>query len=170
MTDQFVGEIRMFGGNFAPTGWALCNGQLLPINQNQALFSLLGTQYGGDGRTNFALPNLQGRTAMDQGQGPGLTQRDMGEQSGAETVTLTQQQMPAHTHVPQATVGAGNRQSPAGANWAEVRGRLYGTTAGVAMAPARWRPPVARSRTTTSRPTWRSPSSSPWWASSRPRQ
>lgn len=134
MSDPFVGEIRMFGGNFAPVGWALCNGQIVPISQNTALFSLLGTQYGGNGTSTFALPNLQGLTPMHQGQGPGLTPRTMGDQGGVETVTLTQQQLPAHTHLPQATIGAGNRQSPAGANWSSIRGRLYGTTAGVTMA------------------------------------
>ena len=135
MSDPFVGEIRMFGGNFAPTGWAMCNGQLLPISQNTALFSLLGTQYGGNGTSNFALPNLQGLTPMHQGQGPGLTPRSVGDQGGVETVTLTQQQIAPHTHPPLATAGAGNRQSPAGATWSSVRGRLYGTTADVAMAP-----------------------------------
>ena len=98
MADPFVAEIRMFGFNFAPKGWAFCNGQLLPISQNTALFSLLGTTYGGDGKSTFALPNLQGSTAMQQGQGPGLSLRDLGEQSGSETVTLLQSEMPLHNH------------------------------------------------------------------------
>lgn len=88
MTDQFVAEIRLFGGNFAPKGWALTNGQLMPINQNTALFSLLGTQFGGNGQNNFALPNFQSRMPMNQGQGPGLSNRVMGEQDGVETITL----------------------------------------------------------------------------------
>jgi microcystin-dependent protein len=88
MTDQFVAEIRIFGGNFAPKGWALSNGQILPISQNTALFSLVGTFYGGDGRQNFALPDLQGRMPMHQGQGPGLSIRNLGDRGGAETTTL----------------------------------------------------------------------------------
>lgn len=103
MSDQFVAEIRIFPFNFAPTGWALCNGQILPISQNTALFSLLGTTYGGDGKSNFALPNLQGSTPMQQGQGPGLSLRDLGEVGGEQTVTLLQTEMPAHSH----TVNAG---------------------------------------------------------------
>jgi microcystin-dependent protein len=88
MADQFVAEIRLFPGNFAPVGWALSNGQLLPISQNTALFSLLGTQFGGDGRSNFALPNFQSRMPMGQGQGGGLSPRNVGDQGGAETITL----------------------------------------------------------------------------------
>ena len=88
MTDQFVAEIRMFGGNFAPIGWALTNGQIIAISQNTALFSLVGTFYGGDGKSNFALPNLQGRMPMHQGQGPGLSFRDLGDTGGVETTTL----------------------------------------------------------------------------------
>src|SRR5579862_7524403 len=98
MADQFVAEIRMFAGNFAPRGWALCNGQLLPISQNTALFSLLGTTYGGDGKSNFALPNLQGASPMHLGQGPGLSLREEGEQGGETSVTLLATQLPAHTH------------------------------------------------------------------------
>jgi microcystin-dependent protein len=98
MSDPFVAEIRIFAGNFAPRGWALCNGQLLPISQNTALFSLVGTTYGGDGRTTFALPNLQGRAPMQPGRGPGLSDRRLGERGGVETVTLTAAQMPNHDH------------------------------------------------------------------------
>lgn len=98
MADPFVAEIRIFPFNFAPKGWAFCNGQLLPISQNTALFSLLGTTYGGDGKSTFALPDLQGSAAMHPGQGQGLSLRDLGEQGGAETVTLLESEMPAHTH------------------------------------------------------------------------
>lgn len=98
MTEPFVGELRLMGFNFAPTGWAQCNGQLLPINQNQALFSLLGTYYGGDGQTTFALPDLRGRLPMHAGQGPGLSDRTQGETGGSEAVTLTTTQLPAHAH------------------------------------------------------------------------
>jgi len=98
MSDQFVAEIRIFPFNFAPTGWAFCNGQLLPISQNTALFSLLGTYYGGDGKSTFALPNLQGMVVVQPGQGPGLSTRYLGESSGSETVTLLQSEIPAHTH------------------------------------------------------------------------
>ena len=96
--DPFVAEIRIFAGNFAPTGWALCNGQLMPISQNTALFSLLGTTYGGDGKSTFALPDLQGRAPMHPGQGPGLRLHDLGESGGTESITLLSWEMPAHTH------------------------------------------------------------------------
>src|SRR5438034_4503587 len=98
MADPFVAEIRLFGFNFAPKGWAMCNGQLLPISQNTALFSLLGTTYGGNGQTTFALPNLQGSVPMGAGQGQGLSVRDLGEAGGSEAVTLLASEMPAHTH------------------------------------------------------------------------
>lgn len=98
MADQFVAEIRIFTGNFAPRGWAFCNGQLLPISQNTALFSLLGTMYGGDGKSTFGLPNLQGRSPMFWGQGPGLSLYDQGQTDGSETVTLLESEMPAHRH------------------------------------------------------------------------
>jgi microcystin-dependent protein len=104
MSDQFVAEIRIFPFNFAPTGWAFCNGQLLPISQNTALFSLLGTTYGGDGKSTFALPNMQGSAPMQQGQGQGLSLRDLGEQSGVDSITLIQSEMPLHNH----TLGAQN--------------------------------------------------------------
>lgn len=98
MADPFVAEIRIFPFNFAPQGWAFCDGQLLPISQNTALFSLLGTTYGGNGVSTFGLPNLQGRVAMQPGQGPGLSLRDLGEIGGSETVTLLQSEIPAHAH------------------------------------------------------------------------
>jgi microcystin-dependent protein len=112
MAAPFVAEIRIFGCNFAPTGWAFCNGQLLPISQNTALFSLLGTFYGGDGKSTFALPNLQGSVALGQGQGPGLSQRFLGEQGGSETVTLIQSEIPAHTHFWQAAVDKADNSVP----------------------------------------------------------
>ena len=96
--EEMIGVIKMFGGNFAPRGWALCDGQLLPISQNAALFSILGTTYGGDGRTTFALPDLRGRAPMHQGSGPGLTGRSLGEKGGSETNTLNANQMPSHGH------------------------------------------------------------------------
>jgi microcystin-dependent protein len=98
MSNPFLAEIRIFTGNFAPKGWATCNGQILPLSQNTALFSLLGTTYGGDGKSNFALPNLQGSAPMQAGQGPGLSLRDLGETGGEQTVTLLQTEMPSHTH------------------------------------------------------------------------
>ena len=110
--DPFVGEIRVVGFNFAPQGWALCNGQLLPISQNTALFSLLGTTYGGDGRTTFALPNLQGRAAMHPGQGPGLTLRDLGETGGTTEETLSQAQIPQHNHALNAASGSATTGTP----------------------------------------------------------
>ena len=113
MTDQFVAEIRIFPFNFAPTGWAFCNGQLLPISQNTALFSLLGTFYGGDGKSTFALPDLQGSVAVHSGQGPGLSDRFLGEQSGSETVTLLGSEMPVHTHSLRANPQLGDSPSPA---------------------------------------------------------
>ena len=96
--DPFVAEIRIFGFNFAPKGWAFCDGQILPISQNTALFSLLGTTYGGDGKSNFALPNMQGNAPMHPGQGPGLSLHDLGETGGSETVTLLDSEMAAHAH------------------------------------------------------------------------
>jgi microcystin-dependent protein len=96
--DPFVAEIRIFPFNFAPKGWAWCNGQLLPISQNTALFSLLGTTYGGDGKSTFALPNMEGNAPMHPGQGPGLSLHDLGEMGGSETVTLLDSEMPGHTH------------------------------------------------------------------------
>lgn len=98
MADPFVAEIRIFPFNFAPRGWAFCDGQLLPLSQNTALFSLLGTTYGGNGKSNFALPDLQGRAPMHPGQGPGLSLHDLGETGGSETVTLLESEIPSHSH------------------------------------------------------------------------
>jgi microcystin-dependent protein len=115
MSDQYLGEIRMFAGNFAPYGWALCNGQLLAISQNTALFSLIGTYYGGDGVTTFALPNLQSRAPIHQGQGLGLSPYVIGQNGGTENVTLTTQQMPQHNHVINAFAGPGGTTHPGNA-------------------------------------------------------
>ncbi|WP_034344063.1 phage tail protein [Deinococcus misasensis] len=114
MADPFVAEIRIFPFYFAPTGWAFCNGQILPISQNTALFSLLGTTYGGDGKSTFALPDLQGSAAMHPGQGQGLSLRDLGEIGGAQYVTLLQTEMPAHSHTLSASLGEATERAPAG--------------------------------------------------------
>jgi microcystin-dependent protein len=114
MSDPFLAEIRIFTGNFAPKGWALCDGQLLPISQNTALFSLLGTSFGGDGKSNFALPNLQGMAPMFWGQGPGLSLRDLGETGGETEVTLLTTEIPAHRHPVGATSLVGDQVSPGG--------------------------------------------------------
>src|SRR5258707_10016448 len=114
MSDQFIGEIRMFAGNFAPAGWALCNGQLLLVTQNTALFAIIGTTYGGNGTTNFAVPNLQGIAPMQPGQGAGLSNHDLGETAGVTTVTLTPQQSAAHSHLLQANTAVGNSATPSG--------------------------------------------------------
>jgi len=114
MSEPFLGEVRIFAGNFPPTGWAFCNGQLIPIAQNTALFSLLGTYYGGDGVRNFALPNLVQRMPLHQGDGPGLSPRELGESGGSSAVALQQNQIPSHSHAQQATtavattIGANN--------------------------------------------------------------
>jgi microcystin-dependent protein len=118
MSDPFVAEIRIFAGNFAPTGWALCNGQLLPISQNTALFSLIGTYYGGDGKSTFALPDLQGRTPVQVGQGPGLSLYDQGQAGGINAVTLLASELPPHNHVLNAKLAAADTASPTGASWA----------------------------------------------------
>lgn len=122
MSEPFIAEIRIFAGNFAPRGWAFCDGQLLQIAQNTALFSLVGTTYGGDGRNTFGLPNLQGRAPMHPGRGPGLTPRQLGERSGSESVTLTGAQMPAHTHTMRATNSPAASRDPAGNALARSRG------------------------------------------------
>ncbi len=117
MGTPYVGEIRMFAGNFAPAGWALCQGQLLAISQNETLFNLIGTTYGGDGQSTFALPNLQGRVLIHAGQGPGLSSHILGETGGVETVTLITNQIPAHSHVPQAAAATGSQSSPSNNIW-----------------------------------------------------
>ena len=114
MADPFVAEIRIFAGNFPPTGWATCDGQLMPISQNTALFSLLGTTYGGDGKSNFALPNMQGNAPMHPGQGPGLSLHDLGETGGSDTVTLLESEMPSHSHNFGASVRDATARSPGG--------------------------------------------------------
>lgn len=114
MADPFVAEIRIFPFNFPPKGWAFCDGQLLPISQNTALFSLLGTTYGGDGKSTFALPDLQGSAAMQPGQGQGLSLRDLGEMSGVESITLLQSEMPLHNHILNTSNNDGNNTQPAG--------------------------------------------------------
>ena len=117
MSEPFIGEIRMFGFSFAPQGWALCNGQLLPISQNTALFSLLGTTYGGDGRTTFALPDMQSRVPVCQGQGPGLSSYAEGLAGGAETVALVAAQMPGHAHPSRPAAAQPTQTSPRVARW-----------------------------------------------------
>lgn len=112
MASPFVAEIRIVGFNFAPTGWAQCNGQLLPISQNTALFSLLGTMYGGDGKSTFALPNLQGNAALGVGQGAGLSEYFQGQESGSQFVTLLQSEIPVHTHAVRVSTQQGDLQEP----------------------------------------------------------
>jgi microcystin-dependent protein len=134
--DPFIGEIRVFGFTFAPTGWAQCQGQLLPISQNTALFSILGTTYGGDGRSTFALPNIQGKVGMGAGQGPGRSNRDLGENGGEEQIALTAQQMAAHTHAANCNSANGNAYGPGGNFWAQDAGggNDYATTGGAQMS------------------------------------
>ncbi len=146
MADPFVAEIRIFPFNFAPKGWAFCNGQILPISQNTALFSLLGTTYGGDGKSTFALPDLQGRAPMHPGQGPGLSLHDLGETGGSETVTLLESEMPAHSHTYNVSAGDATDRIPTGQKFASGLGGVvpYAPAAGapltqmspVALAPA----------------------------------
>jgi microcystin-dependent protein len=114
MADPFVAEIRIFPFNFAPKGWAWCDGQLMPLSQNTALFSLLGTTYGGNGKSNFALPDLQGRAPMHPGQGPGLSLHDLGETGGTETVTLLESEIPSHSHGLRCQSAPGDTATPAG--------------------------------------------------------
>ena len=123
MADPFVAEIRIFGFQFAPTGWAQCNGQLLPLSQNTALFSLLGTTYGGNGKSNFALPDMQANAPMHPGQGPGLSLHDLGETGGSEFVTLLESEMPAHAHTLRGNNTMGDTPIPAGNTLAR-----FGTT------------------------------------------
>ena len=139
MADQFVAEIRFFGFNFAPTGWAQCNGQVLPLSQNTALFSLLGTTYGGNGQSTFALPDLQGSVPIAPGQGPGLSLYDLGQTGGAATTTLLTSETPNHTHtVTAATTPLGTAAVPSAAvgYGRAASGNPYGSSgAQVAMAP-----------------------------------
>ena len=126
MSEPFVGEIRMFAGNFAPRGWAYCDGQLLAVSQNDALFSLLGTIYGGDGRTTFGLPDLRGRIPLHQGQGPGLSSRRLGSKSGGEKVTLTTNQLASHAHDFNANTAAAAGSAPQGKVLADATpARIY---------------------------------------------
>jgi microcystin-dependent protein len=139
MSNPFLGEIRMVGFNFAPTGWALCNGQLLSISQNTALFSLLGTQFGGDGISTFALPNLQSRVPIHAGQGPGLSPYVVGQAGGSESVALTASQMPVHNHGVNCSTSGGTQASPAnGYPAVESTGTSsdYATSANGTMNPA----------------------------------
>jgi microcystin-dependent protein len=133
MADPFLAEIRIFPFNFAPKGWAFCNGQLMPLSQNTALFSLLGTTYGGDGKSNFALPDMQGNAPMHPGQGPGLSLHDLGETGGSETVTLLESEIPAHSHAWTASAADGIAQSPAGQKLAQGVGINAYQPAGGAM-------------------------------------
>ena len=120
-TEPFIGEVQMFAGNFAPRGWALCDGQLLSVSQYDALFSLLGTNYGGDGRTTFGLPDLRSRIPIGTGQGSGLSNRQLGERVGQEQVTLTANEVPAHTHNWEVTSGASNASNPTNARLAAAK-------------------------------------------------
>jgi microcystin-dependent protein len=142
MADPFVAEIRIFPFNFAPRGWAFCDGQLLPLSQNTALFSLLGTTYGGNGKSNFALPDLQGRAPMHPGQGPGLSLHDLGETGGSETVALLEHEIPAHSHTMFASTGAADEEGQKQPNNAltgtqQNTNQIYGSLANnlVQMAP-----------------------------------
>jgi microcystin-dependent protein len=129
MADPFVGEIRTFGFNFPPKGWAQCNGQLIPISQNTALFALLGTYYGGDGKSTFALPNLQGSSPMDQGQGQGLSERYIGEVGGEGQLTLLQSEMPAHSHLVSGSGRPANENDPNNSYWGAAVANMYNPTA-----------------------------------------
>lgn len=137
MTDPFVAEIRIFPFNFAPTGWAFCNGQLMPISQNTALFSLLGTSYGGDGKSTFALPNLEGSAPIHQGQGQGLSQYDVGQSGGSDTVTLLESEIPIHTHALRANPQLGDSPSPAADRSIARLGSInvYQTTSNANLTP-----------------------------------
>ncbi|MBD2386866.1 phage tail protein [Cylindrospermum sp. FACHB-282] len=132
MSEPFIGQIILFAGNYAPKGWALCQGQILSISQNQALFSILGTTYGGNGQTTFGLPDLRGRFPIGTGQGPGLTNRDLGELAGSERLTASQ--LPAHTHQLNGTVSAATSGDPTGKLLANSRASTYGTGSPVALS------------------------------------
>jgi microcystin-dependent protein len=134
MADPFVAEIRIFPFNFAPKGWAFCDGQLLPLSQNTALFSLLGTTYGGNGKSNFALPDLQGRAPMQPGQGPGLSLHDLGEAGGTDTVPLLESEIPAHSHSLQSQPAPADVPNPDGNAFARVVGATpYTGTGGASL-------------------------------------
>lgn len=134
--DPFVAEIRLFPFNFPPKGWAFCDGQLLPISQNTALFSLLGTTYGGDGKSTFALPDLQGQAAMFAGQGPGLSYRDLGETGGTETVTLLPTEIPSHTHALRSVLDPAELTLPTNAALTRSDGGpFYRAPGGATLAP-----------------------------------
>jgi microcystin-dependent protein len=140
--EGMIGEVRLFAGNFAPKNWALCSGQIINIASNTALFSILGTTYGGNGTTTFMLPDLQGRTAIGAGNGPGLSARPLGAKGGGDTVTLVVSEIPAHTHgalgtlVPACNGGPGDDSSPGGNFVAEAASDLYTSTANVTMGPS----------------------------------
>lgn len=136
MSEPFVGEIKMFAGNFAPRGFAFCDGQLLAVSGNDALFSLLGTIYGGDGRTTFGLPDLRGRLPVHQGSGPGLTPRPLGQKSGQETVTLTTAQLPAHGHVLNASAESADAPQAAGSLPAQTAEDAFSTSPNRTLASA----------------------------------
>ena len=129
MSEPFIGEIRLFPYPFAPRGWALCNGQLLGISQNTALFALIGTIYGGDGRSTFALPDLRGRVAISSGEGPGLSTYDLGEVGGAESVSLTESQMPAHNHQVSVNGTSSGFRRPGGRYLGRVSSPAYASSA-----------------------------------------
>jgi microcystin-dependent protein len=128
MSTPYIGEIRMVGFNFAPQGWAFCDGQVMAIAQNDALFALIGTTYGGDGQITFALPNLLGRVPIHMGTGPGLSTRVIGESGGSESVTLTTNQLPAHGHTPLAYSAVGSQSSPQNGLWAGSADARYSTS------------------------------------------
>ena len=128
MADPFVAEIRVMGFNFAPTGWAMCDGQLLPLSQNTALFALLGTSFGGNGKSNFGLPNLNGSFPIHQGQGQGLSERFLGESGGEQFVTLQQSEMPIHPHMVQALDAVGDNPIPVGNTLARYPGAYQQNT------------------------------------------
>ncbi|MCP4164321.1 MAG: phage tail protein [Chloroflexi bacterium] len=136
MSEPFIAEIRIFAGNFAPRGWAFCNGQLLPIAQNTALFSLIGVTYGGDGRTTTALPNLEGRAPMHAGRGPGLTARRLGERGGSEAVVLSETQLAAHSHALQGEEEDASQTDPNNRAYAKADDDLYNDTGTVVAMSA----------------------------------
>lgn len=135
MSLSYIGEIRMFGGNFAPQGWMFCSGQLIPISENDTMFNLIGTTYGGDGQSTFALPNLNGRVPIHMGTGPGLSPYVIGQSGGVETVTLNTQQIPSHSHTPQCNNTAGGQDAPGNGVWA----------ANSSVSPYSTQPPAAAS-------------------------